>query len=168
MENDNEQINWYYVKQGKQIGPVSKDEIKSCIKTGFLSSGDMVWKQGSSDWITLTESNLKGLAISPPPVAVPQPSAVIYPPPVVIAMPPQNKIYKQQIVYIILGLFLGGLGIHNFYAGYVGRGIAQLLISILGSILLFPLVGIPALIVGVWVLVEICVVNTDAAGNNFV
>lgn len=34
---------------------------------------------------------------------------------------------KQQLTAFLLGLFLGGLGIHRFYLGYTGIGIAQLL-----------------------------------------
>ena len=37
---------------------------------------------------------------------------------------------KSRGVYIILGLFFGCLGIHNFYAGRNGVGVAQLLITI--------------------------------------
>ena len=61
--------------------------------------------------------------------------------------------------YIALGLFLGGFGIHNFYAGYTGKGVAQLAISLaLGWLF----VGF--LITGVWALVEVCTVKVDAAG----
>ena len=51
------------------------------------------------------------------------------------------------------------LGIHNFYAGYVGRGIAQLLLTLITGWLLFPLIAI-----GVWVIVEVCTVKKDAKG----
>lgn len=27
---------------------------------------------------------------------------------------------KSRLAYILMGLFLGGLGVHNFYAGYNG------------------------------------------------
>lgn len=66
---------------------------------------------------------------------------------------------KSRVAYVLLGLFLGGLGIHNFYAGYSGRGIAQLLVSPLLGWLIFPLIA-----VGIWVIVEICTVKADAQG----
>jgi TM2 domain-containing membrane protein YozV len=69
---------------------------------------------------------------------------------------------KQRIVYIILALFLGGLGIHNFYAGYTGKAISQLLVVLLTGWLLLPL-----LVVGIWVLVEICTVDRDSEGVLF-
>ena len=69
---------------------------------------------------------------------------------------------KQRITYILLGIFLGGLGIHNFYAGYSGRGVAQLLISLLIGWLVLPLIA-----VWIWVIIEVCTVNKDAEGNLF-
>ena len=67
---------------------------------------------------------------------------------------------KSRIIYVILALFLGTLGIHNFYAGYSGKGIAQLIITIFGAILIFPLIAVL-----IWVLVDICTVQRDAKGN---
>jgi TM2 domain-containing membrane protein YozV len=61
--------------------------------------------------------------------------------------------------FIALGLFLGGFGVHNFYAGYHVKGAAQLIISIaLGWIF----VGF--LITGIWALVDVCTVKVDANG----
>lgn len=66
---------------------------------------------------------------------------------------------KSRLAYILLGVFLGALGIHNFYAGYVGRGIAQLSLTLLTGWLIFPLIAI-----AVWVIVEVCTVKKDAKG----
>jgi TM2 domain-containing membrane protein YozV len=33
-------------------------------------------------------------------------------------------------VFIVLGLFLGCLGIHNFYAGYSAKGAVQLAVTL--------------------------------------
>ena len=64
---------------------------------------------------------------------------------------------KSRVVYVLLGLFLGGLGVHNFYAGYNGKGIAQLLITLFLGWLVFPWI-----IVGIWALIEVIAVDTDA------
>lgn len=69
---------------------------------------------------------------------------------------------KSKTAYVLLGIFLGTLGIHNFYAGYSGKGVAQLLITLLTGWLLLPLLG-----VWIWNLVEICTVSVDAQGNAF-
>lgn len=66
---------------------------------------------------------------------------------------------KSRGVYIILGLLLGLLGIHNFYAGYNGSAVAQLLITLLTGWLIFPLI-----LVALWVIVELIVTDEDASG----
>ncbi len=38
---------------------------------------------------------------------------------------------KSQLVAVLLCFFLGGLGIHDFYMGYVGKGILQIILSLL-------------------------------------
>lgn len=65
----------------------------------------------------------------------------------------------SRAVYILLALFLGALGIHNFVAGYTGRGVAQLLITLFTFWLIIPLLA-----VYIWVLVEICTVTHDRRG----
>ena|SRR5690606_217819 len=67
---------------------------------------------------------------------------------------------KSRGVYVILGLFLGLLGIHNFYAGYFGRGASQLLIVMILGWFVIGLV-----VVALWVIIELFVVTHDAAGD---
>lgn len=69
---------------------------------------------------------------------------------------------KKRSIYILLAIFFGGLGVHNFYAGYSGRGLAQLLIFLFTGWLI-----IPAIAVGIWVLVEICIITRDAENIPF-
>jgi len=66
---------------------------------------------------------------------------------------------KSRIVYILLGLFLGGFGIHNFYAGYTGKACLQLLLTFTG-------IGFP--IVVIWVILDIIFVKQDANRVPFV
>ena len=70
---------------------------------------------------------------------------------------------KSRVTYILLGLFLGVLGIHNFYAGRSGAGVVQLLLTLSLSWLVFPFY-----IIGLWVLIELFVVKTDGKGVPFV
>jgi TM2 domain-containing membrane protein YozV len=57
---------------------------------------------------------------------------------------------KNKIVAALLAFFLGGLGIHKFYLGYNGAGLAMLLLSTFGAILLF----IPTIIIGIIAFIE--------------
>ena len=68
---------------------------------------------------------------------------------------------KMKAVYVVLGFFLGSIGVHNFYAGYKRRAIAQLLITVLSF-------GYLLLVSWVWAIVEIIMVNDDASGRPLV
>lgn len=67
---------------------------------------------------------------------------------------------KNRIVYIVLALVFGEIGVHNFYAGFIGRGIAQLLITVLSFGLLFWISWI-------WAVIEICAIDHDGKGVPF-
>ncbi len=67
---------------------------------------------------------------------------------------------KSRIAFILLALFLGGLGIHNFYAGYTNKGVIQLLITLLSC-------GTLGIVSCIWAIVDICTVTEDAAGVPF-
>lgn len=54
---------------------------------------------------------------------------------------------KSKVAAGLLGIFLGSLGVHNFYLGYTGKAVAQLLISLLSC-------GALALVSEIWGLVE--------------
>ena len=92
------------------------------------------------------------------------PSQVVTPvPPITPAVEQKSKLVAG-LMGILFGIFLGGLGIHNFYLGYTKKGITQLLIGILGACLVVgPMVS------GIWCLVEGIMIlagsiNTDANG----
>lgn len=66
---------------------------------------------------------------------------------------------KSWLVTLLLCFFLGTLGIHNFYLGYTGRGIGQLILAIVGwgltATFFGAIIGIPMVaVLGVWVLVD--------------
>ena len=41
------------------------------------------------------------------------------------------SLQKSKLTAGLLGLFLGGFGVHNFYLGYNGKGIAQIALTLL-------------------------------------
>ncbi len=93
-----------------------------------------------------------------------QKPAVVEDEDVVVSASPAVGKQKSAAVYLLLAFFFGFLGIHNFYAGYIWRGLIQLLMTLFAAVFLF----IPLLIVGIWVFLEICFVGTDAQGIPFV
>lgn len=83
------------------------------------------------------------------------------PPPPLQYTPAQNTSgYKSRTTAGLLGIFLGGFGIHRFYLGYTGIGIAQIAVSLVTW-------GIGALwgfIEGVLILTGTGI-TSDASGN---
>ena len=73
---------------------------------------------------------------------------------------------KSKVAAGILGIFLGVFGVHNFYLGYTGKAVAQLLISILSCFILSPVSAIWGLIEGILILCGN--INEDADGNALV
>lgn len=43
-------MEWYYTKDGVQVGPVSQDELIHMISVGEVSSNQMAWHDGLADW----------------------------------------------------------------------------------------------------------------------
>jgi len=73
-----------------------------------------------------------------------------------------GMIPTSRVSFVLLGIFLGWLGVHNFVAGYTGKGVAQLAITILIGWFIVPLLA-----VGIWNIVEVCTVTQDAKGVPF-
>ena len=77
-----------------------------------------------------------------------------------------NPQAKSKIAAGLLGIFLGCFGVHNFYLGYTGKAIGQLLITVLSCFILSPISAIWGLIEGILILTGS--INTDAEGNELV
>ena len=74
----------------------------------------------------------------------------------------QGVTYKSKVAAGLLGIFLGCFGVHNFYLGYTGKAIAQLLMTVLSC-------GALSWASAIWGIVEgiMCLtgsIKTDAKG----
>lgn len=70
--------------------------------------------------------------------------------------------YKSKVTAGVLGILLGSLGIHNFYLGYTGKGVAQLLLTVATC-------GVGGIISEIWGFIEGIMIltgsiNTDGRG----
>ncbi len=99
---------------------------------------------------------------APPPLPPTQPAQ---------AMPPTyqgNVGHRSKVVAGLLGIFLGGLGVHRFYLGYTGIGLVMLLLGICGSACP-PFPGVGCGVVGIWGFIEgilcLCGAMRDADGR---
>ena len=61
---------------------------------------------------------------------------------------------KSKVAAGLLAIFLGGLGIHKFYLGYIGPGLVYLLVNTIGWIVTTFLLGIPNIILGIIAFIE--------------
>lgn len=57
---------------------------------------------------------------------------------------------KSKVAAGVLGIFLGAFGIHNFYLGYTGKAVAQLLLTLVGWILC----GMGPIVAEIWGFIE--------------
>ncbi|CAM3691375.1 TM2 domain-containing protein [Paracoccus yeei] len=66
-----------------------------------------------------------------------------------------NEAKSPLLAYLLL-IFVGGLGIHRFYLGRTGSGVAMLLLLILGAVTLPIGVGLILLLaLGIWMLADL-------------
>ena len=174
---------WYYAREGQQFGPHTEEELKALLAEGKLASHELVWKAGMAGWAPANTVFAPPASAGGPPPPPPAPGWTPPGPPVQQQLP-QGQVaqryppqygqpayapahagqgeQKERVAYILLGVFLGGFGVHNFYAGYTGRAVAQLLITLF----LFWLV-IPLIAVWIWTIVEVITVTADARGVPF-
>ena len=62
---------------------------------------------------------------------------------------------SMGLAYVLL-IFLGQLGIHRFYLGRVGTGLAQLLLGVVGWATVWIAIGfVPLAILWIWVFIDL-------------
>lgn len=77
-----------------------------------------------------------------------------------------DKKSKSKVAAGLLGIFFGAFGVHNFYLGYNGKALAQLLLTILTCGILGFVSSIWGFIEGILILTDS--INEDATGNPLV
>jgi len=154
--------------------PVPAPTPTPVIRPGFsLGSGYTTFRAPSlGGALSATPATPGGNGAEPPPPP-PMVGTGIAPPPQAglspLAQAAQNSLAhyyaapqpKTRVIFVLLGIFLGALGVHNFYAGYTKKAAIQLCVTLLscfyGAVISWP-----------WAIIEICVVNKDAEGTQFV
>lgn len=78
---------------------------------------------------------------------------------VIVASSLDEKPKINRSIYVILGLFLGNIGIHNFYAGQFAQGYIKIVLTFSMFFLRFfevPIWWILGFVNTCWVLIDIC------------
>ena len=77
---------WYYARDGAQTGPVSFDDLKAAVGAGQIRPDDLVWREGTPDWVPAKA--VPGLIAAPAAPSSPPPSPSR---PAAPAVPPRPK-----------------------------------------------------------------------------
>jgi len=119
-------MQWYYSKNGIQLGPVEENELRAKLASGEVSSTDLVWREGMTDWLpaarVLELATLTAVPVATP--AIPPVSAdgvnSPYAPPVSSGYGMQPQIAGQgsgkataSMVLGIVGLVFGICGCYG-------------------------------------------------------
>lgn len=86
---------------------------------------------------------------------------------------PGDSELRSKMAAGLFGIFLGGFGVHNFYLGYTGKGIAQACLTGIGLLLSCCTGGLSIVMIaaaGIWGLIEgiliLCgQIRTDGKGS---
>ena len=120
-------MNWFYAKDGRQIGPVNFSEIERLRAEGQLTDDTLVWQQGTANWVKLSSVS-QPLAEEPvmekPVVEVPA-SPILTPttPQSVASAATALPDYGDLLCWGIIGILLPCAGL----AVYIALGVLHVL-----------------------------------------
>lgn len=81
MSEQEQTIEWYLARDGKQVGPVSDLELRKIVELGHLRPTDLVWRQGMPEWAPAARTFPQLAAPAPPPPPPKPPVQQHAPPP---------------------------------------------------------------------------------------
>ena len=62
-------MNWHYVEQGKEIGPVSDEQFEELVRGGKINADTLVWHEGMTAWSSYREAKGESNPVDPSPTA---------------------------------------------------------------------------------------------------
>ena len=98
----------------QNYGPYSLEQVNTMLTAGRLSDQDLAWLEGTPDWQRL--GAIPGVVRVPP----------LLPP----EMRSPHESDREILPAFLLAFFLGVFGVHRFYVGKTGSGIAMLVLTL--------------------------------------
>ncbi|MCR9246764.1 MAG: NINE protein [bacterium] len=121
-------------------GPYTVAELNSMLDAGRVQPRSLAWIEGAPEWQELhTIPGVQGEATAPAMAAPPPGGHATH------GRHDDNVSDRLALPAFLLAFFLGPFGIHRFYVGKTGSGIAMLVLTV-------TLVG--AIISGIWSFVD--------------
>jgi hypothetical protein len=107
---------------GREYGPVPPEQIRKWIAEGRANGQTLTRAENQDSWKPLLAFTEFG-----PDLAARAYESNVPPAP---AVPPAGGGNKSKIAAGLLGIFVGGIGIHRFYLGYTSIGLIQIVVTI--------------------------------------
>ncbi|MFN7139622.1 MAG: NINE protein [Limisphaerales bacterium] len=98
---------WILGTDGKEYGPVSVEQVRAWLGDNRASSSTLARVEGSSEWKPLGSYADFSFGV-----------------------PPLLDQRKSRLLAGLFGVLLGGIGLHRFYLGYIGVGLAQIVVTV--------------------------------------
>lgn len=98
---------WFYLINQQQLGPVPTATMLAMISSGAVTGATLVWRQGMSGWLPAGSAPELAWQFSKG-----APGA------------------RSKLAAGLLGVFLGAWGVHRFYLGFTGIGVAQIFVTL--------------------------------------
>jgi uncharacterized RDD family membrane protein YckC len=69
-------MNWHYVEQGQQAGPVADEQLQKLFREGKINADTLVWSEGMANWIPFRDAKPE-INVPPPMENVPNANEVV-------------------------------------------------------------------------------------------
>lgn len=164
-------MNIYLFYNNQREGPYSLDQIVELNRNGQCRISDLAWHEGLTEWKPIQDIADVMDAILPPLPTVPMPPTVAVaslplrePPPPPSPSAPLKPVpniseklesTKLRLPALLLCLFLGGLGLHSFYAGRLKEGVVLVVLFLIWAIFNNEVSTLSALVLGVILIVHL-------------
>ena len=119
-------MKWFIADGSQSFGPYSSEQLREFAKAGKVNPNNYVRRDDQQEWIEASRVNglFEGVLTIAPPTPTVAFSTATHGVPPGRAVPHVDT--PNRLVAALLALFLGGVGVHLFYLGKIGRGIIYL------------------------------------------